>query len=65
MIAITTIDGVLRIAGEVRIPSAAHGQWSPARLAKLAEMIEQTVEAAEMVDAAERETESTKSDRAA
>ena len=52
MIAVTTIDGILRVVVEVSIPSAAGGQWSEARIAKLIEMIQRTVEAAEMVDAA-------------
>lgn len=52
MIAVTTIDGVLRVVVEKAIPSAAGGQWSEARIAKLVETIEQTIEAAEMVDSA-------------
>lgn len=37
---------------EEPIPSAAAGQWSEARIAKLIETIQQTIEAAELVDAA-------------
>lgn len=57
MIAVAITDGVLRIAGEMRIPAAANGQWSPARIAKLIQTVEDTVSAAEMVDAAEVEIE--------
>jgi hypothetical protein len=50
MIAITTIDGVLRIHAEVKIPSAECGQWSPSRIGRLAELITKMVAAGEFVD---------------
>jgi hypothetical protein len=55
VIAITTIGGVLRVVVETEIPSAAGGQWSEARIARLIETISETVEAAELVDAAAME----------
>jgi hypothetical protein len=50
MIGITTKDGKLRIQAEISIPNAEAGQWSPARIGKLIETIQQTVDVAEMVD---------------
>lgn len=52
MIAITTGDATLRIQAEIRIPHAEAGQWSVERIAKLMKTIEDTVDAAEMVDQA-------------
>ncbi len=50
MIAVAANDGVLRVHVEVKIPSAEGGQWSPERHAKLAELIRDYVDAAELVD---------------
>lgn len=62
MIAVSTVgDGKLRVALEVEIPipSSPCSQWSPGRMRLLADnilkIINDTVEAAEIVDAAERE----------
>lgn len=55
MIAVTTVDGKLRVVAELQIPTATSGQWTEARIAKLIETIKQTVDAAEMVDAVAKE----------
>jgi len=53
MIAIFTENGQLRITAEIPIPHAPKGQWSPARIGKLANLISEMVAAGEMVDEAE------------
>lgn len=50
MIGVTMIDGVLRIQGEYRVPLADRVTWSGARVAKLAELVDQYVEAANFAD---------------
>lgn len=52
MIVITTEGRHLRIQADVAIPNAEAGQWDAPRIARLMELIEQYVEAAEMVDGA-------------
>lgn len=53
MIIVTTIDGELLVYAQLGIPAAPHGQWSPKRTTKLADLIKSYVEAAELVDDAE------------
>lgn len=62
MIAISTINGVLRIQAEIPVPNAKALPWDHSRMAKLMELIEQYVEAAEMVDAAQLELSETARD---
>lgn len=50
MIGITTENGTLHIYGEILIPNSEAGQWSPARIKQLAEIIEAYVFAGELVD---------------
>lgn len=50
---VATIEGDLRVHGEFRVPHAEAGTWSVQRTAKLMDLIEDYVAAAEMVDAAD------------
>lgn len=61
MIAVSANDGVLRVQAELRIPSAESGTWSPERQARLAELINEYRDAAELVDDAERQNRYAKS----
>lgn len=54
MIAITTIEHELRIQATVRLPCAEAGQWSAERIAKMVQIVDDYVRAAEEVDAAMR-----------
>lgn len=53
VIAVTTIDGVLRIRAEVSIPNAPAGQWTAGRVGELVELIEAVILGAETEDANE------------
>jgi len=48
------------VEAEMRIPNAKGGVWDPARIAKLVQLIQDVVNAAEMVDEADAAVASNK-----